>query len=137
MSPAGSLYYPILPSPVILKWTINGRDSMEQNQPDIILDKDSNDIQIIGKLNIKAINILLGLNLPAVDIQVHPGAIKHIKSLRWERFPTRLSNQTSYQRCRIRPRPLIQNICKPSCIGGLFYTVYYCMRSALLARDTS
>lgn len=59
---------------------------MEQNQPNIILDKDSNDIQIIGQLNIAAINKLLGLNLPSVDIQVHPGAIKHIKKKHLDDF---------------------------------------------------
>jgi hypothetical protein len=52
---------------------------MEQNQTNITLDQNSNDIQTLGQLNIDAINKLLGLNLPTVDVQVHPGAIKHIK----------------------------------------------------------
>lgn len=37
------------------------------------------DVQIVGKLNIESIKRLTGINFPVAEVQIHPGAIRHIK----------------------------------------------------------
>lgn len=43
------------------------------------IDFDSKDIQIVGKLNLSAIENLTGVKLPVSEVNMYPGAIKHIR----------------------------------------------------------
>ncbi|WP_145950345.1 hypothetical protein [Paenibacillus sp. Y412MC10] len=43
------------------------------------IDINATDIQTVGKLNVAAIKKLIGIEFPIAEVQLYPGAIKHIK----------------------------------------------------------
>lgn len=43
------------------------------------LNLNSHDIQVVGKLNVAKIKMLTGVDLPSDEVQMYPGAIRHVQ----------------------------------------------------------
>lgn len=54
----------------------NGRNKTLESYS---IDINATKVQIVGKLNTQAVKKLLGIEFPSAEVQIHPGALKHIK----------------------------------------------------------
>ena len=63
-------------SSILTLLTTHGRnEALESYQINI----NSTDVQTVGKLNIASIKRLTGIDFPVAEVQIYPGAIRHIK----------------------------------------------------------